>query len=149
MKCPGFSKLIRCFAMRQCYKQPHSWKRIAPNSLCTRNSSSPSMQCFLPSPLPSEAVCPQTGQGSHTDTPGEVQTCMLGSSEDGKHSLGVPQTGLFTWKNRSLSSCHNHKEDSLSLGNKCSRRCEAEEQGLAEGNEVRNILGGCDISHTC
>lgn len=41
------------------------------------------------------------------------------------------------------------KIPSLSDGDKWNGRRGAEERGLVEGNEVRNILGGDDISHTC
>lgn len=62
---------------------------------------------------------------------------------------GLGLLGLFTQKNRTLSSCHNHNIPSVSDGDKCNTRHRVKEQGLAKGNEVRNILGGYDISHRC
>lgn len=97
--------------------------RNSPQSPPQWNVLSPSVLCFLPASLPSEAACRQAGPGAYTDVPREVQTRGLGSSGDVNHSLDVANRIIHSEKQKLVKLPQSQgKIPSLADGDKCNRR---------------------------
>lgn len=78
----------------------------------------------------------------------EVPTLGWGLLGDVHHPPDVTNRMIHSETHRSLSSCHNHKEK-FCLSPMERNETGAEKTELSEGDEVRNILGRYNISHTC
>lgn len=141
-----FNEPISCFEMRLCCQQPSSWKKQLP----TPSPLEMPLFCVLFAPFsPPPLRLPASRQAREP-----AQTCYgrfrlwAGVFWDVHPPPDVTNRTIHSEKKRSLSSCCNHKEKS------CLSLMEINETGpgkteLSEWNEVRNILGRYDVSHTC